>query len=50
MIIEYLDRIGYRNGYALDGFLISLQNSIEEIRMSAKKIVLLGAGDNERNY
>lgn len=46
MKLEFLGRIGYRAGQSLDGFLISLNQDIENLTKCNKKIVIVGTGDN----
>lgn len=42
--VDYLGKIGFRKGMAMQGFLVNTQMCLQEIRN--KKVVLLGMGEN----
>lgn len=46
MVLEYLNKIGYKNGKVMQGFLISLYTNIQELAKTDKKIIILGVCEN----
>lgn len=46
MVVEYLGQIGYMAETCVQGFLISTVQTIDKLRYTDKKIVLLGIGEN----
>lgn len=46
MIAEYLGQIGYKAETCVQGFLISMVRTLDELREMNKKIVLFGIGEN----